>query len=232
MSLSVPVLVGAGRGHRFDPAGLRTSARIALGRYEPAVDAFLREVLAEASVFVDVGAHTGYFSRVALRTMPAAGRIVAFEPDDEAREQLRAVGDAPRLEVRAEALGGADADGTLLVTPGSCSRLDTTAPQGSGASSQSVQVRALDNLIAAGEFPAPDVLKIDVEGAETAVLAGATAALAAVRALVVECHSMPLLHEVLGVVLDAGFDLVRTTEGGDLLGPPTVLARRTTAPQA
>ncbi len=225
MPVSIPVLLGPGRGHRFSAQGLRTSAQIALGRYEHPVGPFLRAGLADQQVFVDVGAHTGYFSRMALQVMPSGAQVIAFEPDAFCRQQLQSVAAAPRLVVRADALGDVDASGTLMSKPGSCSRLEETAP-GDGGTAHAVEVRTLDALVASGEVPQPGVMKIDVEGAELAVLAGARATLADVQTLVVECHSMPLLRDVLGVVLEAGFGLVRTTEGGDRLGPPTVLARR------
>src|SRR5947209_2398611 len=64
------VLVGPGRGHRFELKSLpllyriRNRGSVALGRYEPRVTAFLAERLRSCSVFVDVGACTGYYTRV------------------------------------------------------------------------------------------------------------------------------------------------------------------------
>jgi FkbM family methyltransferase len=229
MPIQIPVLAGAGRGHRFDAHGLRTSTGVLAGRYEEPVLRFLVGELAGASTFVDVGAHTGYFTRVALRVMPTTAKIVAFEPDSECRARVATLAqDSDRIFVRSEALGATDAEGTLVLRPGSCSRLAEQDPAGAapGGQVEAVSVRTLDSLLAEGAVPEPDVLKIDVEGAELDVLEGAASALQRVRGLVVECHSMPLLRGVLGLVLDAGFTTVQTTAGGDQVGPPTVLARR------
>lgn len=225
MPIQVPVLLGPGRGHRFDANGVRGSADALLGRYERPVASFLLEAFRSGKTFADIGAHTGYFTRLAMRTLPPGGRVVAFEPDRESRERLLETADPTTVAVRSEALGAEDAEGTLVVNPGKCSRLNYTSPDGPG-SRESVQIRSLDSLVADGTVPQPDIVKIDVEGAEVTVLTGATTVLASTQSLVVECHSVPLFHEVLGIVLDAGFKTVRTTEGGDHLGPPTVLALR------
>jgi len=52
-----------------------------------------------------------------------------------------------------------------------------------------VRAATLDELVAGGEAPAPDVVKIDVEGAELDVLAGMERVLAEVRpVLICEMH--------------------------------------------
>ena len=56
----------------------------------------------------------------------------------------------------------------------------------------SVPVRSLDSL----QLPRPHVIQIDVEGAELDVLEGGKGTVALASALVVECHSMPLLRDV------------------------------------
>ena len=57
------------------------------GTHEPAVQDLLRQVIAEDTVFYDIGAHIGFFSLPAARI---AARVIAFEPDPENAERLRA----------------------------------------------------------------------------------------------------------------------------------------------
>lgn len=227
MSPSIPVLIGPGRGHRFAPEGVRTTLALMAGRYERPVARFLQENLRTSGVFFDVGAHTGYFTRLALRVMPQDGRVVAFEPDRNCLRKLKAIGQAQRVTLRPEALGRVNASGTLVSRPGACSRLVDAMPlSNSGATQSTTEVRTLNDLLREGAVPQPDTMKVDVEGSEMAVLSGASDVLPGVRALVVESHSMPLLRDVLDFVLGSGFAWVRVTAGGDHLGPPTVLARR------
>jgi hypothetical protein len=73
---------------------------------------------------------------------------------------------------------------------------------------------SLDDLVFARGLPAPSVMKIDVEGAEAAVLRGAGRVLAACRpAILLSTHS-PMLraecHRMLGA---AGYSLVPEEDG-------------------
>ena len=159
--------------------------------------------------------------------MPHDGRVVAFEPDRDYLGKLRAIGPPDRVTVRSEALGNADATRTLASRSGSCSRLADAMPFPDGVTirSSTVEVRTLNSLLREGALPQPAAMKVDVEGSEMAVVSGASEVLPGIQALAVECHSMPLLRDVLDLVLGHGFALVRVTAGGDHQGPPTVLAR-------
>jgi FkbM family methyltransferase len=216
------------RGHRFHTQGFRGSMAIAAGRYEPTVSRFLNAELAGARVFFDIGANTGYFTRLALTVMPDDAIVVAFEPDKSWHSALMAL-DPRRVTVRTEAVGRADGTAALVSPRQGCSRLEDAVPARSPVAARSTTVvRSLDTLLRDGSVPVPDVLKVDVEGSELDVLEGAEHVLQNVRALAVECHSMPLFRDVLDRCLAAGFDEIRSTGGGDGVGPPTVFARRST----
>jgi FkbM family methyltransferase len=226
------VLVGPGRGHRFELPSRSLVHRmgnwrsVALGRYEPEVTVFLVERLRSSRVFFDVGAHTGYYTRIALNLMGAESRVVAFEPDPEAASRMRrTLGDA-RLAVREEAVGREDHYAVLERREGVVARIRGESIADTGyAKSTAVRVRSLDRLLAAEELPPPDLLKVDVEGGELLVLEGLRRLLEEQRpAIAVECHSMPLLRDVLNLLIDHGYDHLQVTRGGDDVGPPTVLA--------
>lgn len=225
------VLVGPGRGHRFEAPPLslvyrvRNRGSVALGRYEPEVTAFLAKRLPSCRTFFDVGANTGYYTRIALNLMGPEGRVVAFEPDPKAAGCLRQTFSDSRLTVREEALGCKDHDAVLERREGLASRIRDESIAGSGyANGTDVRVRSLDGLIESDQMPSPDLLKIDVEGGEMLVLEGMRRLLQRRPAVVVECHSMSLLRDVLDLLIGDRYGHVEVTRGGDNVGPPTVLA--------
>jgi FkbM family methyltransferase len=156
---------------------------------------------------VDVGANVGFFT---LRQVALGARVIALEPNPEARARLASTVERNRLASRVQVLpfaagrtsgmaelsvGAATVTGTVLVgvTPAERDRF-------------SVEVRALDDILAAE--PHVDLLKIDTEGAEVEVLAGAAATLQRTQRVVLEWHTATLRAEA-GVLLQAaGFHAV------------------------
>ncbi|MDA3950470.1 MAG: FkbM family methyltransferase [Spirochaeta sp.] len=95
----------------------------------------------------------------------------------------------------------------------------------------SVRMRPLADLVAAGTVPPPDIVKIDVEGAERAVLAGAARVLAEYRPPVVMEFScintanagydrQVLIRQLREMGYDRIYGLYRNTDR-TLYGPPT-----------
>jgi FkbM family methyltransferase len=155
--------------------------------YEPEVWTALLEDVRPGDTFVDVGANVGLYAvAVARRVRP--GRVIAFEPDASNAELLdrniavNKVRDA--VEVRVVALG--DTSGELPFRSAmQRSRFDAN-------SSETVHMSTLDLEL---EGPV-DVLKIDVEGFEPEVIAGAVGILCdstrRPRAIFLETHAAVL----------------------------------------
>ena len=78
----------------------------------------------------------------------------------------------------------------------------------------SVDTVTLDGLFASGELPRADYLKIDIEGAELAVLKAGTSVLQRTSAVKVECSflqqrvAQPLIWDLVPFMLEAGFEVV------------------------
>ncbi|WP_207477561.1 FkbM family methyltransferase [Arenibaculum pallidiluteum] len=158
------------------------------GRWEPWIEPHITDVLAPGSVFVDAGANMGYYSVIAGRVVGASGFVHAFEPNPRLHELLAknlsinglagrahacALGSRPgraRLWTSRNAAGG----GYITNDPAA----DATA---SGLVPVEVEVRTLDGALA--EVPEVHVMKIDVEGFEPEVLAGARATIERSRRL-------------------------------------------------
>lgn len=187
-----PIQQGAGRGLLF--AAGRGNAGYVLGTSEPHVQRVLELLLRPGMTVFDVGANVGFFAVIAARLVGPTGRVVCFEPvaqNADAIERSAAANGFTHVTVRREALGARDGRGGFLLsdTPG-WGRLDGVGDAPAGASGRiEVPLRRLDSVLRDEGGPPPELLKIDVEGAEADVLAGASEFLAGRHPmLVIELH--------------------------------------------
>ena len=169
---TITVRSGPAAGMRLARAD--ASNAYADGTVEAAVQRAVAESLRPGGVFVDVGANVGFFSLLAARHLGARGTIVAFEAHPRVAATLRRnlARNSVRADVRAVAVGAVDGRTTLHVAAhpgGSTIAADAATDE---VSRVAVDVVTLDRLVEAGSIPVPDVVKIDVEGAEDAVLDG------------------------------------------------------------
>jgi FkbM family methyltransferase len=131
--------------------------------------AFEREVQPGAVVY-DIGANVGYFSLLASALAGPEGRVFAFEPLPRNIRYLRQHIQINHLEnVDVIEAAVSDRSGVAYFDLGASSAMGHLAPQGE----LEVQMEPLDALLAEGKLEPPSVMKIDVEGAEYAVLSGA-----------------------------------------------------------
>jgi FkbM family methyltransferase len=195
---------------------------------------------------IDVGAHQGQ-TGAALRATGYTGRLVSFEPFPDAYNQLatQAAHD-PAWHIRQQALGAEDGTATLHVTRNSASSsiLRPTAWARDAIRAlghESERVVALARLDSIFHEVAADagcvLLKIDSQGSERAILAGAEAVLPRIPFVVMEVSLVELyagetlLAQMLDVMADYGYRLIdlspafRHRETGDLLQVDAAFAR-------
>ncbi|MGQ0590671.1 MAG: FkbM family methyltransferase [Sphingosinicella sp.] len=154
-----------------------------LGLHEFGDMAFVLHMLREDDLFVDVGANVGTYTVLAAGVRGA--RCHAFEPDPLTAAHLAANlasnGIEDKVAVHVMALG--HANGEIGFTIG----LDTVNRVASAGEPQRlVPVRRLDDVLV---DQVPVLIKIDVEGHEDSVFAGAEATLADSRLLAIETES-------------------------------------------
>ncbi len=150
------------------------------------IDIF-RRLVRPGDVVFDVGANIGVYTRYVLHALNASS-VVAFEPMsgnlELLRENVRLGEVSDRCRVLELALGSVDGDEDLQIddlTSGTAV-LDSISGgkpsegrrhHGLPPAVERVRVRRLDTLMQAETLPAPNVIKIDTEGAEALVLDGA-----------------------------------------------------------
>jgi FkbM family methyltransferase len=182
----------------WTPAGRFWSYEL-LNRYRnnamlEAIDAFCDP----DAVVYDVGANVGMYA-IALAVAAPRRRVLAFEPAPTTVEQLRA--NLARNDIEDQVtvcdygLGATDDRRQFHVSTypelSGFDRESATRWEATVAETVPVRVRRLDDV--AESAPPPDVVKLDVEGAGPAVLAGGRATLRAHRpALFLEPHAEQL----------------------------------------
>jgi FkbM family methyltransferase len=191
------------RAHRFsggriylDVAESPMMLARALGLYEIEKNEALRAFLRPGSVFVDIGGNKGDFALLAGKLVGPSGRVFVFEPapsNCEWIERSIALNGYRSIELLPIALGDREGEITLHLSRVS-GHHSVIGPRsdGTGAAVR-VPVRTLDSVLAERGAPRVDVLKIDVEGADMAVLQGATRTLSANRELVLLLDVHPQL---------------------------------------
>lgn len=169
---------------------LFTRQRFLRGDYEPEFAAFLAAHVEAGGVFWDVGAHFGYYTLLAARAVGPGGTVHSFEPGSENRRYLTAHvrwNALDQVTIHDCALAGEEGEAAFGGGRGpGAHRL--------GQGEERVAVRTLDGLVESGVAPAPDWIKIDVQGAEAGVLEGARRTFASHPASVACATHSPEIH--------------------------------------
>lgn len=198
------------------------------GRLEPEVQHQLVERLRPGATAVDVGANYGIHTLLMAKLVGEGGTVIAFEPSPALfteletnlqRNELRNV-TAMQMAVSDSAghskfyLGDNAATGRL--------QLVESTPADDRGATINVIITSLDLLASKGDFPLPDLVKIDVEGAESRVLEGCTEMLNAVAPdLIIELHNPEQDVAVGGILNRLGYRIFRLPEMTPVADPFT-----------
>jgi FkbM family methyltransferase len=148
------------------------------GHYHERYEARLIELLLDPEeAFWDVGANIGYFSLVAATALKGRGQVAAFEPGGAAFHRLSENVSLNRFSnIRIYNLAVSDREGeAVLYVSGDIadSSANLYGPGGAQARPEVCRTVTLDKFREDEGLPFPAFIKVDVEGAELAVLKGA-----------------------------------------------------------
>jgi FkbM family methyltransferase len=163
--------------------------------YEPYASKLVMGLLRPGDVAVDVGAMIGYYTVIFAKHVQAHGRVYAFEPDPENFALLESnvgMNGYGNVTCRRAVVGAEAGRGKLWRAPSN--RGDNHAFPGEGREAIDVDVVVLDDVIS----EPVDLVKIDVQGYESHVLAG-------MRALIERSVELAMLVEFCpALLIEAG----------------------------
>lgn len=186
---------------------------MAMGLYEPHVAQFIFDTLEHGDTFYDVGGNAGYFTLIAARKVGPSGRVFTFDPlprniatirEQIALNQMEAI-----AHVEPVAIAGHESAFTLVVPSRHSTanaHLESYAPHVADEGERlTVKATTLDSFLR--EHPQPNLVKIDIEGAEVSALAGAERMLSGPDAptLLVSTHSDELEAAVRAALTAHGY---------------------------
>ena len=216
--LVLPILSGPLRGRWW----LVRSANYSCwrGTYELVKQRLFVAELHRGTVVFDIGAHVGFYTLLAASIVGTSGKVVAFEPLEFNVAKLRRNIALNHMSADVIECAVADRDGEARFKRGVDSYTGGLHEVG-----VSVAVVTLDALRAAGTLPDPDVMKIDVEGAEALVLKGASNTIATSRPTIfLATHGFTVRNECLQLLDGYGY-LVQPLVGDGLDSETEYVAR-------
>jgi FkbM family methyltransferase len=170
--------------------------------------------LRPGDVLFDVGACIGFVSAHAAKR---GARVVAFEPEPQFRSRLcenLALNELGNDEVRVIDWAVSDGPGEVQLYTDGVGGLSPSLSRVGERGAITICTDSIDAALSRADLPTPQVLKLDVEGAETLALRGMSRLLsrpAAPRTIFIELHPQFLpafgssIEEAAGLIAAAGY---------------------------
>jgi FkbM family methyltransferase len=190
--LVMPIMQGPMKGKRWI-VGSQTHG-MWLGSYEIDKQKAIKNYLKPGQVFYDIGANVGYYSLLASKYVEANGSVVAFEPLPRNLEYLSSHARLNKLSnVTIIPMALSDHSGKDKFSYKEDASSCHITPEGN----IEVTVTTLDKLLKEKPMRPPDIIKVDIEGAEVDFLKGAVDTLIAHRPLIFMAIHSPQLFKLL-----------------------------------
>jgi FkbM family methyltransferase len=156
------------------PAGRRifeASYQFYKDRFEAGPVLMLRPYLRPGTFVIDVGANIGFFTRRFAAWVSEGGKVIAVEPEalnyHRLQHAVEEAGLTDVVETIQAAVAELSGEGLLEVNPAH------PGDHKLGTKGVPIAMTTIDDLLAARGWPEVSLIKVDVQGAEARVLAGA-----------------------------------------------------------
>lgn len=205
----------------WEPTRIAETLRVLGGGYLRSQTRAFAEQVRRGATVIDVGAHKGYWTLLGARLTGPGGHLLAFEPEPRDAERLRRLIGRNRL-ANAEVVEAAVAagPGTASFARGARTGTGQLRPRGDYRAS----TVALDDELASRRLT-PDIIRINVAGAERSVLQGADRTLRGAAPVVFLSTHGPLPHtECTAILTSLGYTL-RPLAGKDVEHSSELLCR-------
>lgn len=187
-----------------------------LGIFELNVQRLFSKLIKQGFVVYDIGANLGFYSLLSARLVGSRGKVYAFEPVPKNTERIKlnislnnledtvfcitkAVSDKNRKAIFCDF--GRD-DWGRLINPEYLKDSASTKEN-----SLAVETISLDEFVFQEGYPAPNLIKIDVEGEEARVLMGANRLLREHKPIIIcELHNRESIQESFDALMRLGYD--------------------------
>ena len=215
----VTVAAGGLKGARFY-LDLGSEKDYWLGTYEIELQTAIKKLVEPGDVVYDVGANIGYTTLLLARIVGKTGKVFSFEAlpkNIERLEQNVAINDwISGTTIVHGAIASMSApvrfmqgpSGSMGKVAGSAGRLD--------GHTEAILIPgiALDDYVYIDDHPAPDVIKMDIEGGEVLALAGMQRLLRDARPLIlIELHGPEAARISWEILTSADYGIYRITKG-------------------
>jgi len=145
--------------------------------FEPRERSFVARYLRQGMIVLDIGAHHGFYTLLSSKLVGPAGKVFAFEPSPREQKALRLnliLNRCKNVSVQALALSDAETQTDLYVANDEHTGFNSLRPPGISGPTTQVKVitKRLDDWLREAKVDRADLVKLDVEGGELAVLQG------------------------------------------------------------
>jgi len=151
----------------------------------------IKQLKSKKSVFVDIGAHIGFFTMLAAHLAPE-GKVISFEPMSENFEQLTrnvAINNLKNVSTFNAAISDRTGQHTLNIDPHNDGGHSMEDKWCYVSEPVSVDVITFDSWMIDNAVDRIDFIKIDVEGHEFAVIEGMLETIRSVKPKIIFCET-------------------------------------------